>query len=52
MGLASFAPRLDDEGNSIQGVEMFARLSADLGLHLMASERRDVAQRLREFSGD
>ncbi len=52
VGLASFAPRLDDEGNSIQGVEMFARLSADLGLHLMASERRDVAQRLREFSGD
>ncbi|RJN32955.1 glutaminase A [Nesterenkonia natronophila] len=52
VGLASFAPRLDDEGNSIQGVEMFARLCADLGLHLMASERRDVAQWLKDLSDD
>ncbi|MCH7721096.1 MAG: glutaminase [Planctomycetes bacterium] len=50
VGLASFAPRLDDEGNSVQGVEMFAQLCADLGLHLMASERRDVAQWLEKLS--
>ncbi|TLP75588.1 glutaminase A [Nesterenkonia sphaerica] len=50
VGLASFAPRLDDEGNSVQGVEMFAQLCADLGLHLMASERRDVAQWLKKLS--
>lgn len=41
-GLASFAPHLDEAGNSVQGVEMFERLSQDLGLHLMASERREV----------
>lgn len=50
VGLASFAPRLDDEGNSVQGVEMFERLSQDLGLHLMASERRDITQSLKDFS--
>lgn len=49
VGLASFAPRLDDQGNSVQGVEMFERLSHDLGLHLMASERRDIAACLKEF---
>ena len=50
MGLASFAPRLDDEGNSVQGVEMFERLSRDLGLHLMSSERRDITEDLNEVS--
>ncbi|GAA1823446.1 glutaminase A [Nesterenkonia flava] len=50
VGLASFAPRLDDEGNSVQGVEMFKRLSQDLGLHLMANERRDIAESLRQES--
>lgn len=42
VGLASFAPRLSEQGNSVQGVEMFERLSHDLGLHLMASQRREV----------
>ena len=50
VGIASYAPRLNDEGNSVQGVEMFHRLSQDLGLHLMASERRDVGKSLRDFS--
>lgn len=50
VGLASYAPRLDDEGNSVQGVEMFERLSEDIGLHLMASERRDVTKSLKGFS--
>lgn len=50
VGLASFAPRLDDAGNSVQGMKMFERLSQDLGLHLMASERRDIAQSLAELN--
>lgn len=49
MGLASFAPRLDEEGNSVQGVEMFQRLSHDLDFHLMARERRDVTEILKNF---
>lgn len=50
VGLASFAPRLDAEGNSVQGVEMFQRLAQDLELHLMANERRDIADCLKDFS--
>lgn len=49
MGFASFAPRLDEEGNSVQGVEMFQRLSHDLDFHLMARERRDVTEILKSF---
>ncbi|GAA4826875.1 glutaminase [Garicola koreensis] len=49
MGLASFAPRLDEEGNSVQGVEMFQRLSHDLDFHLMARERRNVTEILQSF---
>lgn len=51
IGVASFAPHLDEAGNSAQGVEMFERLSQDLGLHLMVSERRDIAGYLRSFGG-
>lgn len=39
VGIASFSPRLDKTGNSVQGVEMFRRLSADMGLHLMSNEQ-------------
>ncbi|MDO5493861.1 MAG: glutaminase A [Nesterenkonia sp.] len=39
VGLASFSPRLDEVGNSVQGVQMFQRLSADMGLHLMSNEQ-------------
>ena len=39
VGIASFAPRLDAAGNSVQGVEMFQRLSQDMGLHLMSNEQ-------------
>ncbi len=49
VGLASFAPRLDEAGNSVQGQEMFERLSQDLGLHLMADERRDIAACLKQI---
>lgn len=49
VGLASFAPRLDGAGNSVQGLGMFEGLSQDLGLHLMASERRDIAACLKKI---
>lgn len=39
VGIASFSPRLDSTGNSVQGVEMFRRLSEDMGLHLMSNEQ-------------
>lgn len=38
VGIGSFSPRLDDHGNSVRGVKVFRRLSADMGLHLMESE--------------
>lgn len=36
VGLASFSPRLDRHGNSVRGIEVFERLSHDMGLHLMS----------------
>lgn len=38
VGIGSFSPRLDPQGNSVRGTAMFRRLSEDMGLHLMASE--------------
>ena len=35
LGIATFSPRLDSHGNSVRGVELFERFSADMGLHLM-----------------
>lgn len=35
LGIATFSPRLDEHGNSVRGVALFERMSADLGLHLM-----------------
>ncbi|TDC79145.1 glutaminase [Streptomyces hainanensis] len=35
IGIASFSPRLDTHGNSVRGVSLFERLSADMGLHVM-----------------
>lgn len=37
LGAASLSPRLNDEGNSVRGVEIFQRLSETLGLHMMGS---------------
>ncbi|WP_224769077.1 glutaminase [Nocardioides ochotonae] len=34
-GLATFSPRLDRHGNSVRGVQVFERLSRDMGMHLM-----------------
>ena len=36
VGIASFSPRLDRHGNSVRGIEVFERLSRDMGLHLMS----------------
>lgn len=35
LGLSAFSPRLDSAGNSIRAIDIFKRLSSDLGLHLM-----------------
>ena len=37
--MAVFSPRLDTHGSSVRGVQVFERLSGDMGMHLM-----DVAQ--------
>ncbi len=34
-GMATFSPRLDRHGNSVRGVQVFERLSQDMGMHLM-----------------
>lgn len=38
LGIATFSPRLDLQGNSVRGVKIFQKLSKDMGLHLMAAE--------------
>ncbi|MGD7001958.1 glutaminase [Corynebacterium halotolerans] len=38
LGIATFSPRLDIQGNSVRGVKIFQKLSKDMGLHLMAAE--------------
>lgn len=35
MGAAVFSPRLDPVGNSVRGVQVFERLSNDMGMHLL-----------------
>lgn len=35
VGIAVLSPRLNEHGNSVRGVEVFERLSRDLGLHMM-----------------
>ena len=35
VGVAVFSPRLDHHGTSVRGVEVFERLSRDMGLHMM-----------------
>lgn len=42
MGIASFSPRLDPQGNSSRGVKIFELLSKDMGLHLMDTDRRST----------
>ncbi|MDD7583013.1 glutaminase [Corynebacterium sp. 32222D000AT] len=40
LGIATFSPRLNKEGNSVRGVEAFKLVSRDMGLHLMSTEER------------
>lgn len=40
LGLATFSPRLNEQGNSVRGVEIFKHLSQDMGLHLMSTDER------------
>jgi glutaminase len=35
VGIATFSPRLNKPGNSVRGVSLFERFSADMGMHLM-----------------
>lgn len=37
LGIATFSPRLDEQGNSVRGVKAFQRLSDEMGLHLMSA---------------
>lgn len=37
LGIATYSPRLDEQGNSTRGVKTFERLSKEMGLHLMSS---------------
>lgn len=48
LGIATFSPRLNSEGNSVRGVEAFKRLSQDMGLHLMSTDERYGIHPIRE----
>ena len=49
LGVATFSPRLNEEGNSVRGVEAFKLLSKDMGLHLMSTEERYGVQPIRRI---
>lgn len=53
VGISVFSPRLDSHGNSVRGVEIFERLSNDMGLHLMEGtpSAQTIIQSRREFEG-
>ncbi|MDK8881935.1 glutaminase [Corynebacterium striatum] len=52
LGVAIFSPRLNEEGNSVRGVEAFKLLSKDMGLHLMSTEERYGVQPIRHIIDD
>ena len=39
LGIGVYSPRLDERGNSVRGVQVCQRLSADLGLHFLQPPR-------------
>ncbi|WP_207842375.1 glutaminase [Williamsia soli] len=61
LGIGVVSPRLDAHGNSVRGVKMFQRMSADMGMHLMDAEpygstvlrsvRRDSDELVFELQG-
>lgn len=52
VGIAAFSPRLDDHGHSVRGVEVFERLSVDMGLHMMDVAAHHAATLRRHFVTD
>ena len=38
IGMAAFSPRLNEHGNSVRGIKLFRKLSADMAFHLMDAE--------------
>lgn len=52
LGVATFSPRLNKEGNSVRGVDAFRAFSQDMGLHLMSTDNRFGAHPIREVESD
>jgi glutaminase len=52
VGIAVFSPRLDRHGNSARGVQVFERLSRDMGLHLMESSQGSRSAVRQERAGE
>ncbi len=54
VGVAVFSPRLDSHGSSVRGIEVFERLSRDMGMHLMdvAHEGRSAVRGSYLTEGD
>ncbi|GAC56305.1 glutaminase [Gordonia hirsuta DSM 44140 = NBRC 16056] len=53
-GIATFSPRLDRHGNSVRGVDLFQRFTADMGMHLMdvpGTAREAIADRYVDGDG-
>ena len=42
-GLAVFSPRLDDRGNSVRGIAVCKKISADFGLHMFHTGRASAS---------
>ena len=51
IGMATFSPRLDGQGNSFRGVEIFTILSEVMGMHLMNNTGR-VNRAVRNWNSD
>ncbi|WP_235736028.1 glutaminase [Nocardioides alcanivorans] len=53
VGVATFSPRLDKHGHSVRGVQLFRRLTDDMGMHLMEipSPGQAVLRKVRTFDG-
>ncbi|OZC54380.1 glutaminase A [Rhodococcus sp. RS1C4] len=54
VGIGVLSPRLDSHGNSVRGVQVFERLSDDMGMHLMDVEPygSSVLRSIREEEGE
>lgn len=54
IGISTFSPRLDSHGNSVRGVSLFERFSADMGLHVMEvpPAAREVVRSDRVYGSD